>query len=148
MFKGSRLRELCNAQRGLSTKLSQEIFGKSKGIDRFYHDDINITVRILEQIAVATGKSVEYFLDYPRPTGSDSGHSTVYGDNNIVNSPMANETVEKITNLQNTIKMKDELIQSLRDSITTRDELIRGLKERINDTVTIMQQMGKDKSQT
>lgn len=148
MYKGSRLHELCKQERGLAVRLSQAMFGKNKGIDRYYHDGINLTVENLEKIAMYTGRPVDYFLDYDHKPTDSLSHSNVYGSNNIVNSPHANEAIEKIEHLNKVIKLQEDIIKADRESIEAKDELIRTLKERINDHIKLMQEMGSDKTRT
>lgn len=146
MYKGSRLRELTKRERGLGAQLSREMFQKNKGIERYYKDGVNLTVTQLEKIAIFTGKSVEYFLDYKRPANAASGTNPhVYGDNNIVNSPNANDTIEKIEHLNRVIKLQEEIIKSDKEIISSKDVIISALKERINDQIKLMREMGTDK---
>lgn len=146
MYKGSRLRELTKRERGLGAQLSREMFQKNKGIERYYKDGVNLTVTQLEKIAIFTGKSVEYFLDYKRPANAASGTNPhVYGDNNIVNSPNANDTIEKIEHLNRVIKLQEEIIRSDKEIISSKDVIISALKERINDQIKLMREMGTDK---
>lgn len=149
MYKGSRLHDLCKMERGLAARLSQAMFGKNKGIDRYYHDGINLTIDNLEKIAMYTGRPVDYFLEYDHKPSESVSHSNVYGNNNIVNSPMANESwQQKIEFLQKEIKLKDEIIASERSNNSSQAELIKNLKERINDLITLMQSGSSAKSQT
>lgn len=148
MYVGSRLHDLCKQERGLGAKLSRAIFKKNKGIERYYRDGMDITVSSLEKIAIATGKSVEYFLDYQHPDGASPSTSQVYGSNNIVNSPHANEAIEKIEHLNQVIKLQEDIIKADRESMDAKDELIHSLKERINDYIKLMQEMGSDKTRT
>ena len=146
MYKGSGLRELTKRERGLGAQLSREMFQKNKGIERYYKDGVNLTVTQLEKIAIFTGKSVEYFLDYKRPANAASGTNPhVYGDNNIVNSPNANDTIEKIEHLNRVIKLQEEIIKSDKEIISSKDVIISALKERINDQIKLMREMGTDK---
>lgn len=146
MYKGSRLRELTQNERGLGAKLSREIFSKNKGIERYYKDGVNLTIDKLEKIAIGTGKSVEYFLDYQRPSQTTSSiNPHVYGDNNIVNSPNANDALQKIEHLNKVIKLQEEIIQSDKELIASKDVIISTLKERINDHIKLMKEMRSDK---
>lgn len=146
MYKGSRLRELTKNERGLGAQLSREMFSKNKGIERYYKDGVNLTIDKLEKIAIGTGKSVEYFLDYQRPSQSTSIiNPHVYGDNNIVNSPNANDAIEKIEHLNRVIKLQEEIIKSDKEIISSKDVIISTLKERINDQIKLIKEMGTDK---
>ena len=146
MYKGSRLRELTKNERGLGAQLSREMFSKNKGIERYYKDGVNLTIDKLEKIAIGTGKSVEYFLDYQRPFQSTSSiNPHVFGDNNIVNSPNANDAIEKIEHLNRVIKLQEEIIKSDKEIISSKDVIISTLKERINDQIKLIKEMGTDK---
>lgn len=146
MYKGSRLRELTKNERGLGAQLSREMFSKNKGIERYYKDGVNLTIDKLEKIAIGTGKSVEYFLDYQRPSQSTSIiNPHVYGDNNIVNPPNANDAIEKIEHLNRVIKLQEEIIKSYKEIISSKDVIISTLKERINDQIKLIKEMGTDK---
>ena len=146
MYKGSRLRELTKKERGLGAQLSREMFSKNKGIERYYKDGVNLTIDKLEKIAIGTGKSVEYFLDYQRPSQSTSIiNPHVYGVNNIVNSPNANDAIEKIEHLNRVIKLQEEIIKSDKEIISSKDVIISTLKERINDQIKLIKEMGTDK---
>lgn len=145
MYKGTRLHDLVKKERGLGAQLSREIFGKNKGIERYYKDGVNITVTNLEKIAICTGKTVEYFLDYKRPANATTVNPHVYGDNNIVNSPNANDALEKIEHLNNVIKLQEEIIKGDKDLIASKDVIIQTLKERINDHVKLMKEMSANK---
>lgn len=146
MYKGSRLRELTKKERGLGAQLSREMFQKNKGIERYYKDGVNLTVTQLEKIAIFTGKSVEYFLDYKRPANADSSTNPhVYGDNNIVNSPNANDAIEKIEHLNRVIKLQEEIIKSDKELISSKDVIISTLKERISDQLKLIKELGVDK---
>ncbi|MCH3994127.1 MAG: hypothetical protein LKE54_03580 [Prevotella sp.] len=148
MYKGSRLHDLCLAQRGLSTQLSLALFGKKKGIDRYYHDGINITIDMLEKIAMNTGKSVDYFLEYKHTSDGLKESSSVNGNNNIVNSPMANEAMAKIDHLNEVIKLKDDLIVRDKQLIETKDVVIKSLRDTINDYIKLLQASHSDNTRT
>lgn len=147
MYKGSRLQALCKKQRGLSTELSLKLFGKRKGIDRYYKDGLNLTIDILEKIAEATGFSVEYFLDYNRPTVTTLP-SSITGDHNIINSPMANEAMSRIDHLNDVIKLKDEIIEQNKKLIESKDDMIKSLKAQINDDIELMKSLSSDSTRT
>lgn len=145
MYIGTKLHDLCKKERGLASRLSRAVLGTDKGIDRYYKDGMNITIEKLEKIARYTGKPVSYFLDDINDSADDASHPHVYGNHNIVNSPMANDLAEKVQQLKDVIKLKDEIIASERANSASKDEIIKNLKERLNDQVTIMKEMGTDK---
>lgn len=138
MYKGSRLHDLCKKEHGLATRLSRAVLGTEKGIDRYYRDGLNLTIDKLEKICQYTGKPFSYFLD-TNIADDDGAHPRVYGDNNIVNSPNANEFHEKIEYLNSVIKLKDEIIAGERANSQSKDEIIKNLKERLNDVIKLMQ---------
>lgn len=147
MYKGSRLHELCRKEHGLATRLSRAVLGTEKGIDRYYKDGLNLTIDKLEKICLYTHKPFTYYLE-TEVANDDGTHPHVYGDNNIVNSPNANEFHERIEYLNKVIKLKDEIIASERANSQSKDEIIKNLKERINDLITLMQSHHPDTSKT
>lgn len=140
---GSRLRQICRSKQGMSAELSQKMFGKNKGIQRYYADGVNITIDKLEQIAVLTGHSVEYFLKYEGQPNYNQGTATINGNNNIVNSNHANDVYEKIEHLKETINLKNEIIADKEELVKSKDTIIQNLKERNDDLIKLMQSQSR-----
>lgn len=140
---GSRLRQICRSKQGMSAELSQKMFGKNKGIQRYYADGVNITIDKLEQIAVLTGHSVEYFLKYEGQPNDNQGTATINGNNNIVNSNHANDVYEKIEHLKETINLKNEIIADKEELVKSKDTIIQNLKERNDDLIKLMQSQSR-----
>ncbi len=143
MYMGSRLRQICRSKQGMSAELSQKMFGKNKGIQRYYADGVNITIDKLEQIAVLTGHSVEYFLKYEGQPNDNQGTATINGNNNIVNSNHANDVYEKIEHLKETINLKNEIIADKEELVKSKDTIIQNLKERNDDLIKLMQSQSR-----
>ena len=143
MYMGSRLRQICRSKQGLSAELSQKMFGKNKGIQRYYADGVNITIDKLEQIAVLTGHTVEYFLNYEGQSAEDHGPATINGNNNIVNSNHANDAYERIEHYKETIKLKDQIIADKDEIVKSKEFIIKNQQERIDDLIKLMQSQSR-----
>lgn len=143
MYMGSRLRQICRSKQGMSAELSQKMFGKNKGIQRYYADGVNITIDKLEQIAVLTGHSVEYFLMYEGQTADNQRTATINGNNNIVNSNHTNDCYEKIEHYKETIKLKDQIIADKDEIVKSKEVIIQNLKERNDDLIKLMQSQSR-----
>ena len=62
-----------------------------------------------------------------------------------MNSPNANDALQKIEHLNKVIKLQEEIIQSDKELIASKDVIISTLKERINDHIKLMKEMHSDK---
>lgn len=137
-YKGSRLKSFVQANRGKYTEICMAMLGgKKKGLDNYYHDGRNIQINKLSQLLKATGKPVDYFVEF-EPGEFPSGGGAV-GNNNIVNSIVGNDLSMKLDHLNEIVKLKDQIIQEKERNLAMKDKEIELWKKRYDDAIKLSQ---------
>ena len=110
--------------------------GKKKGLDNYYVDGRNIQINKLTALLKATGKSLDFFVEFDEgemPKAPVVGHSL--GNNNIINSMVKNDLTSEITHLHEVIKLKDQLLNEKDQVINLRTNEVELWKKKYDDLI-------------
>lgn len=127
-YYGSRLEEEATSRRGNYTRLSRAVCGKSKGLEAFYKDGLDIHISKLSEIVRATGKPVTHYVEF------DDGELPIgfaIGNHNVVNSNLNGDAALRLSHLKEVSELKDRLLNEKDAVIEMKEEEIRRLKEEI-----------------
>lgn len=137
-YKGSRLKEYVRTHRGMYTDLCVAMLGgKKKGLDNYYRDDKNIMLDNLTALLKATGKSVDFFVEFEPGELPTSAAPNFSGNNNIINSMVGNDLTAKVEHLSEIITLKDKLISEKEKVILLQANEIELWKKRYDDIIKL-----------
>jgi len=138
-YLGSKLKEFVRTHRGAYTDICVAMLGgKKKGLDNYYVDGRNIQINKLTALLKATGKSLDFFVEFDEgemPKASVVGHSL--GNNNIINSMVKNDLTSEITHLHEVIKLKDQLLNEKDQVINLRTNEVELWKKKYDDLINL-----------
>lgn len=127
-YKGSILKKFVQENRGKYTEICVAMLGgKKKGLDNYYHDGRNLQLNKLTQLLKATGKPIDFFVEF-EPGELPAGGGIV-GNNNFVNSIVGNDMSLRLDHLNEVLELKDQLLKEKERVIAMKDAEIANLKK-------------------
>lgn len=142
-YTGERLRALLTGNSALRAQCYASMgTDKKKGIEYFYGTGINITIKKLSEIMHACQKPIDFFIDFEEGERSTDGH--VSGTGNVVNSTIVSNN-EKITHMQEVLKLKEDIINEKERVILMKDAQIELQNKRYDELIALIK---SDKIQT
>ena len=134
IYKGSRLREYLNGERGGYTDLANRMLKHRKprknsskdeySLTPYLKDGQNVTLSMLTALMKETGMAIDFFVDFEPGELPSYRRGEVSGSNNIINSSVSNDL---------TVKADKERI------ITLKDAEIEQWKKRYDDLIKLAQ---------
>ncbi|MBR6592378.1 MAG: hypothetical protein IKK81_07165 [Prevotella sp.] len=136
-YTGERLRSLLNGNSGLRKQVyaSLNTGGKKKGIEYFYGNDLNITLKKLSAIMHATKKPIEFFVDFE--DGERIMDGRVSGTGNVVNSTIVNND-DEVNHMKEILKLKEELLNEKERIIALKDGQIEYQNKRYDELLALI----------
>lgn len=149
IYKGSRLREYLNGERGGYTDLANRMLKHRKprknsskdeySLTPYLKDGQNVTLSMLTALMKETGMAIDFFVDFEPGELPSYRRGEVSGSNNIINSSVSNDLTIKLDHLNEVIRLKDELIADKERIITLKDAEIEQWKKRYDDLIKLAQ---------
>ena len=135
IYKGSRLREYLNGERGGYTDLASRMLKHRKPRKNSSKDEYSLTPSLMKE----TGMAIDFFVDFEPGELPSYRRGEVSGSNNIINSSVSNDLTVKLDHLNEVIRLKDELIADKERIITLKDAEIEQWKKRYDDLIKLAQ---------
>lgn len=151
-YKGSRLKKFIGERSGAYTELEKKMrkYRKARknssnaeyNLRPLYKDGHNITISMLSALMRETGKTLDFFIDFePNELPATLRSDNVSGNNNVINSSISNDSSLRIEYLNNTIRLKDQIIDEKERNIVQKDSEIVALRKQNDKLITMLEKL-------